>query len=368
MQYTEYESYASLVELYQLLQDEQSKHIFWARLQYDMEPSFNNMLELLNGSDLLSDEMRLQRKAWKKKLREICDENSEIIMYGAGEAGQLYFQLYQKYQIPIAAFCDKQKCGQTICGKPVISPEELFLRIKNSYVIISTPDYYREISEILKKNGFPDDQILHAIGPLGGISPTIFPRQYFEFSADYFRGGAFVDGGCFDGEDTVAFAKWSGGKYSKIIAFEPDPAGYQRCKRNLNAANIRDVEVINAGLSDSNGKAGFECGSHGDGRIMPHELQTDSIQIDTVALDTAIDTKIGMIKMDIEGAEFLALYGAKQTITRDMPFLAICVYHKPGDLLAIMGYLHQLVPQYRFWLRHYSGMNTETVLYASVKF
>ena len=34
-------------------------------------------------------------------------------------------------------------------------------------------------------------------------------------------------------------------------------------------------------------------------------------------------------------------------------------------MLAIMDYLHQLVPEYRFWLRHYSVGYTDTVLYAS---
>ena len=51
---------------------------------------------------------------------------------------------------------------------------------------------------------------------------------------------------------------------------------------------------------------------------------------------------------------------------RDKPLCAISVYHKPGDVLAVMDYLHELVPEYRFWLRHYSPANSETVLYAGV--
>ena len=73
-----------------------------------------------------------------------------------------------------------------------------------------------------------------------------------------------------------------------------------------------------------------------------------------------------MIKMDIEGAEFDALHGAEKVIRRNKPLLAICVYHRQGDMLAIMTYLRELVPEYRFWLRHYSVLDFETVLYAAI--
>ena len=89
-------------------------------------------------------------------------------------------------------------------------------------------------------------------------------------------------------------------------------------------------------------------------------------EIQTVTLDQVIDKEtVGFIKMDIEGAEWGALHGAEKTILRDKPLLAICVYHIPGDTLAIMDYLAELVPEYRFWLRHYGPARTETVLYAA---
>ncbi len=90
-------------------------------------------------------------------------------------------------------------------------------------------------------------------------------------------------------------------------------------------------------------------------------------KIPVVALDDIVkDDKIGFIKMDIEGSEFDALHGASKTILRDKPLLAINVYHFPGDMLAIMEYLHELVPAYRFWLRHYLITAGDTVLYASI--
>ena len=71
--------------------------------------------------------------------------------------------------------------------------------------------------------------------------------------------------------------------------------------------------------------------------------------------------------MDIEGAELEALRGAKETIRKDRPRMAICIYHKPEDLYEIPGYLLSLVPEYRFKVRQYTSMSWETVLYAAVE-
>lgn len=77
-----------------------------------------------------------------------------------------------------------------------------------------------------------------------------------------------------------------------------------------------------------------------------------------------LEQKVTFIKMDVEGAELEALKGAEATIKRDKPRCAICVYHKPEDIDTITEYLHKLVPEYKFYMRHYSLCDYETVLYA----
>lgn len=121
---------------------------------------------------------------------------------------------------------------------------------------------------------------------------------------------------------------------------------------------------------------GFGSASHvvdeipfSDMNIRDHSGTTVE-QINVVRLDDVVgDEVVGFIKMDVESAECDALEGAQRTIVRDKPLLAISVYHRSGDQLAIMDYLHSLVSEYRFWLRHYGDfpeLNDETVLYAAV--
>jgi hypothetical protein len=71
--------------------------------------------------------------------------------------------------------------------------------------------------------------------------------------------------------------------------------------------------------------------------------------------------------MDIEGAELDALKGAEETIKRDKPKLAICIYHKDSDFVETPEYIHEFVPEYRLYVRHHGRTSArETVLYAVI--
>jgi hypothetical protein len=60
-----------------------------------------------------------------------------------------------------------------------------------------------------------------------------------------------------------------------------------------------------------------------------------------------------------------ALMGAKVTISKYMPRLAIAIYHKPEDIVEIPFYILSLFPGYRLYIRHYNTWHTsETFLYA----
>ena len=89
--------------------------------------------------------------------------------------------------------------------------------------------------------------------------------------------------------------------------------------------------------------------------------------IQGVDIDSVVgDDNVTFIKMDVEGSELKALEGAKNTIIRKHPRLAICIYHKAMDVIEIPSYILSLVPEYKFYIRHYNSHMWETVLYAEV--
>jgi len=68
-----------------------------------------------------------------------------------------------------------------------------------------------------------------------------------------------------------------------------------------------------------------------------------------------IDKKITLINADIQGNELNMLKALREIIVKDRPVLAICVYHKPEDLVYIPQYIHSIVSDYKYYLRKYSA-------------
>lgn len=94
--------------------------------------------------------------------------------------------------------------------------------------------------------------------------------------------------------------------------------------------------------------------------------KTSTITIDDLVLRYDIP-KIDFIKMDIEGAEMEALHGARETLRRFTPKLAICVYHNLSDFVDIPEFITSLELGYKLYLRHATIHKEETVLFAKVQ-
>lgn len=73
----------------------------------------------------------------------------------------------------------------------------------------------------------------------------------------------------------------------------------------------------------------------GDGSS--HVTEHGDVSIEVMPIDKAVDPMetVTFIKMDVESSELESLKGAKETIKRDRPKLAICIYHKPEDMLTL---------------------------------
>jgi len=121
------------------------------------------------------------------------------------------------------------------------------------------------------------------------------------------------------------------------------------------------VRPINAGLYSRTGSLRFhDDGSRG-------AIFADDGEIDMAV--TTIDDVVGegratFIKMNIEGAEIDALDGARRTIRRCLPKLAISAYHRPNDLWRIALLIREISSSYDLFLRQHDGGVIETVLYA----
>jgi len=187
-------------------------------------------------------------------------------------------------------------------------------------------------------------------------------NQYFNDLIDLTDNEVFVDAGAYDGDTVLKFAKTTRGHYKHIYAFEPVPKNQAEFSDNIKQAGLKNITLIKKGCWSEPTKLKFLA----EANMSTVGVGTDELEVDSI--DNVLNGQAAsFIKMDIEGAELPALHGAAKTISQHHPKLAICVYHKPEDLIEIPKYIKSLYPDYKFYLRHHQYISWETVLYATTE-
>jgi len=175
----------------------------------------------------------------------------------------------------------------------------------------------------------------------------------------YTQDEVFVDCGAYTG-DSIESYQTHVGQYRKIYALEPDVENCKKIQEYIEKQKLKNIQLINAAVGKENRTVSFD--QQGTAGSSVKGEGNNSVQL--VCLDDVIAEPVTFVKMDVEGFELDALMGAKGLIETYKPKLAICVYHKCEDPVSIVEYLTQLVPEYRFYMRHYTYSQHETVLYA----
>ena len=185
-------------------------------------------------------------------------------------------------------------------------------------------------------------------------------EMYFPPEHPFRESETFVDCGAFDGDTVNAFlSKWIdrvGNTQHRIVAIEPDPKNAEKVRR------LKGVEVVEAAVGNVDGEVTFLANGNLGSAISPEgNMTVKMLKLDTI-LEKEVPTRL---KLDIEGAEPLALQGAVKTLQTHRPMLAVCLYHQPEHLWEIPLYLKQVLPEYKLHLRRYCDDCWELVCYAS---
>lgn len=112
---------------------------------------------------------------------------------------------------------------------------------------------------------------------------------------------------------------------AKHYAFEPIPVLFEKLKLKFQSK----AQLYNIALSNKSGKANFNlvltdmAYSGLQKRAYDKPEKDTTIEVNTNLLDNIIpaETKIALIKLDIEGGEYFALQGAIKTINQSKPIL-----------------------------------------------
>lgn len=192
--------------------------------------------------------------------------------------------------------------------------------------------------------------------------PQYFPEDVFKLS----ESECIVDGGAYIGDTLDSFLQVSGNRFKAYHAFEMDYGNFgelkQKCRVMDEAVRSR-VHCHQKGLWDRSGVLSYGRRSSADSYSIYNSEDTEVVE--TVRLDEYLSgEEVTLIKMDIEGAEWKALQGAREIIISKRPKMAICVYHRLEDIWKIPIFLKELVPEYKIALRHHAKWwVSETVCY-----
>lgn len=180
--------------------------------------------------------------------------------------------------------------------------------------------------------------------------------QYFEDFLDLRPDGeAFVDVGGYDGATSREFMRRCPG-YRAVHVFEPEPQNFQSCLAAL--GSCAKVHCHPLGLSDA--RRSLRLTAQGSGSKI---VEDGAVGIEVDRLDDVLDEAPTLIKIDIEGEEAAAIAGARRTIAKHHPRLAVCVYHRAGDFWRIPRQVLAIRDDYDIYLRHYTESIYETVMF-----
>jgi len=366
----------------------------------------------------------IMKAAQQKEIRAPwLDSFSPIFIYGTGTFAQDVHRVVVDNGLPVYGFIDHlTREDPFLFGMPIYSPEkaaEITGVAGKSLVILGIHNYQADVSNIigrLEKAGFK--KILNSVdiydffGRELGVRYWLTSRDYYfslqtfleemdllwkdDVSRALFRAILefrltgdttklptpdlvnpyhptdlplwkmplrFVDCGAFDGDTLADFIK-NKIELEAVAAFEPDLINYMKLSRFVSShkKELPEVNLFPCGVYSSTAQLAFETGQGMASNISSR----GTTLIQCVALDDAIPTLApNLIKMDIEGAEYNALLGARQMISKHTPALAVSLYHRPEHLWQLPMLVESIAPgKYNFYIRSHAMNDFELVLYA----
>lgn len=154
-------------------------------------------------------------------------------------------------------------------------------------------------------------------------------ESYYGNELDFFEalekrlrgGGVYYDIGSNVGEFLIPVAKIVGER-GRVIGFEPHPGSYQLLIRNIDLNQLTNATVFKLGLSDSSREIQI-FGTRGAATIVPraaNQNKSSPVAIIEVVRGDDLRRTAGLpvpkaVKIDVEGAEFAALSGLKETLS-----------------------------------------------------
>jgi FkbM family methyltransferase len=182
----------------------------------------------------------------------------------------------------------------------------------------------------------------------GGSTGIFVQRVHYEPLLEYCDrlikpGDVVFDCGANQGIYTCAFAALTG-PLGRVIALEPQEYAIQALRNNLLINQFDHVSVQQVAASDQAGTAILDVSRGAVSASIARDFgRKGSFSVPTVTLSALAETlgidRLNVLKMDIEGAEYLALLGAESLLTKYKPLVILEATPQEDAWLKVMALL-----------------------------
>lgn len=194
------------------------------------------------------------------------------------------------------------------------------------------------------------------------ISKGVYePLQTKLFLETLKAGDVFFDVGANIGYYSI-LASSKIGNTGKVYSFEPDIHNVQILEKNIELNNASNVKITKKAVSDKTGFVNFKSSalSKGDSAISisnsEGNISIPSITLDDFVAETGVYPNV--IKIDVEGAEIMALKGAKGLFSRAKQPIVLFIEYNPQSLRQVS----QADPLYLLNILEESGFKIKYIL------
>lgn len=285
----------------------------------------------------------------------------------------LYFNQFETITREERGLCDmvtapnfEERFKKLIAGLPADSATTVVRIIRRLQMIKGTNTkldlFTVEEKEQLKRARDIYKEILKVSDNLYAYKNYMLPINHFEPSVfvynhgidqldsiDQFKDKDILDVGGFIGDSVLMLSPLTNGK---IHSFEATSENFEIMLKTVELNGIKNAVPVHAAVGDHNGEIELRyngsASSQDDSMVKEPKYieKCKLIKIDDYVREHNIN--VGLIKVDIEGAEQSFLRGAKETICAQKPTLLISIYHNINDFLDIKPMIESWNLGYKF--------------------
>ncbi len=336
-------------------------------------------------------------------------EKRPIFIYGMGDGASKIMSVFRQYGIAVAGIfaSDEFVRGHSFAGYRVHKLSEVEETVEDFVIVLafaagypSLVEYIRELSRkhtlyvpdvpVIGSGLFTYDYCMEHLQELNAVYRSLADDEsrrvflnviQFKISGDLHyldditaepediykqilrpsRNETFVDLGAYNGDTIRELLEYTGDRYYAIHAVEPDKKNFKKLVRYIEETEKKRINVYQCAAWCKDTELPFSNKSGRQSVLSPEGTLLPVRSVDSILRGQAPT----LIKMDVEGFEREAIWGASRSIVRYSPKLVVAMYHRNEDLFELPLLIKKLNPKYKLYIRHRLYIPAwETNLYA----